>query len=124
MRPRIATPYLSLTSKLTTLELISPPVSTENLLMLVYSLTLIVLFWTAVKKALSLPFYFNILIYALATLFDQCVSSFLDKSSSSAPKISIAPKFLIYFYLPCTDSHGFQIHTQLIKLLLSTFPQI
>ena len=54
-----------------------------------------------------------------ATLSDKCVSSFLDKSFSSASKISIASKFLIYFSLPYTGSHGLQIRTLLIKLLSS-----
>ena len=37
---------------------------------------------------------------------------------------STASKFLIYFSLPYTGSHGLQIRTQLIKLLSSAFTQI
>ena len=93
------------------------------------------------KKALSFPFYFNIFnlcsSYSIFhselrklkqifiktefpdTLFDKCASSFLDKSFSSAPKIPIAPKFLIYFSLPYTGSHGLQIRIQTIIIRLS-----
>ena len=55
---------------------------------------------------------------------DKCIQSFLNKIHSPAPKVSLAPKKIIYFFLPFTAQHSLQIRTQISKLCFGTFPHI
>ena len=45
--------------------------------------------------------------------FVDCIQSFLNKIHSPIPKVSLAPKKILYFRLPFTGQHSLQIHTQI-----------
>ena len=58
------------------------------------------------------------------SFIDTCICRFLDKIFSPSPKISLAPKKIVYFCLPYTGQHSLQIRTQIRKLCSSAFPHI
>ena len=55
---------------------------------------------------------------------DNCIHSYLNKIHSPAPKVSLAPKKILYFCLPFTGQHSLQIRTQISKLCSGTLPPI
>ena len=54
---------------------------------------------------------------------DNRIRRFLDKFSP-IPKVSLAPKKIMYFCLPFTGQHSLQIRTQIHKLCSHAFPHI
>ena len=60
-----------------------------------------------------------------ATLVDSCIKSFLDKMYNSRDKVHTCSKKVIYFCLPFTGHHGFQIDhnfRNFFLLLIHIFP--
>ena len=54
-------------------------------------------------------------------MFDCIVRNFLDNAFQPKPPILTVPKKIIYFCLPFTGSHSFQIRTQINRLCSSAF---
>ena len=57
-------------------------------------------------------------------LLDQCIHRFLDNKFSPVPKVSLAPKKIMYFCLLFTVQHSLRICTQICKLNSNAFPRV
>ena len=57
-------------------------------------------------------------------LFDSCVRTFLEKVSQPKPIVHSVSKRVLYFSLPYTGKHSFQIRTQISRLCSSAYPHL
>ena len=62
---------------------------------------------------------------AIPVIFQtKCIRRFLGNQFSPVPKVSLAPKKIIYFCLPFNGQHSLQICTQIRKLCSNAFSHI
>ena len=57
-------------------------------------------------------------------MFDHLVRRFLDNMFDSKPTVYTVPKKIVYFCLPFTGSHSFQIRNQITRLCNAAYPHL
>ena len=57
-------------------------------------------------------------------MFDKLVRHFINNLFEPKPPLFTVPKKIVYFCLPFTGSHSFQIRTQVIRLCIAAYPHV